>query len=273
MVRKIRVTVAIPVKNGAEHIFETLCSLKGAEISQIIISDNFSTDKTGEIVKGFKEVTLLSPKKALNMIENWNFVTDSVNSEYIRLVSHDDLPNIESIIDHQSILDSNPDVGMVFSRRGFILETRRKQIILKPGRFGKKVFETSTDLLKEICRSGTNPCGETFAVTIRRSLFGPSSPAISWYGQEPFELCTYMQLARSAKIFESPNPGGYFRVHLKSHSGGVRNYFNQANKFVEWVQDQPEFIQIPFKYRIFLKISAKFRAILRTLIFWLIASI
>jgi glycosyltransferase involved in cell wall biosynthesis len=271
-VRKIKVTIAIPVKNGEDHIFETLRSLKGAKISKIIVSNNFSTDKTGEIVKGFKEVTLLAPRIALNMIENWNFVTDSVDSEYIRLVSHDDLPNIDSIIDHQNILDSNPDVGMVFSRRGFILESKRKQIILNPGRFRKKVFENPVELLKEICRRGTNPCGETFAVTIRRSLFQPSSSAISWYEREPFELCTYMQLVRSAKIFESPHPGGYFRVHLKSHSGGVQNYFSQAKQLVEWVQLQPEFIQIPFKYRIFLKISTKFRAILRMLIFRLIAS-
>ena len=89
-IKKNKVTVAIPVRNGSDYLAETLNFLKNASISEILISNNFSTDNTESIVKDFQNVRVIKPPTPLKMAENWNFVTRHVNTEYFRLVSHDD---------------------------------------------------------------------------------------------------------------------------------------------------------------------------------------
>ncbi len=257
----------MPVRNGAMFIQNTLNSLKDSKVSEIIISDNFSTDNTREIIAKFDNIRVITPRTPLTMSENWNFVTKSVQTEYFRLVSHDDLPNIDSIIDHQMILDAHPEVGMVYSRRGFVIEYKLKTKFQKSKKFGGINYESSLDLLKAICRSGTNPCSEPFAVTIRTSLFQRDEGAIEWATGEACELNTYLQLSRMKQIYESEISGGHFRLHTNSHSGKIQRYFRQARMIIDWVKNQPEYCHISYRDKLLLHLLVRWRATLRMVTF------
>ena len=263
MRQKNKTTVAIPVRNGSDYLEETITLLFDAPVSEILISNNFSNDATENILSRFPNLTIIKPSLPITMAENWNFVTKNIKTEYFRLVSHDDLPNLQSFIEHETILDTNPEVGMVFSRRGLIIDGRNKRINLGAGRFHSKIYKNSLDLFENICKSGTNPCGETFTVTIRTKLFQSSENKISWFDNEPFELDTWLQISRQMQIVEAKTIGGRFRVHLNSHSGLIPNYFLQGNKVISWARKQPEYHSIRIQEKVLLVLTIKSRALLR----------
>jgi len=266
-IKKNRITVAIPVRNGSDYLAETLGLLHNAPISEILISNNFSTDNTENIIKDFQNVRIIKPPTPLKMAENWNFVTRHVSTEYFRLVSHDDLPKLESFEEHEKILDENPQVGMVFSRRSLIIQGRTLTKTLSVGKFNSRSYKSSQQLLEEVCRSGKNPCGETFAVTLRSDLFQNPRNNVAWFGDEPFELDTWLQISRLMNIVEAPIDGGGFRVHLNSHSGSIPNYFLQGKKVVSWAKIQPEYQGLGKKHRLTLILLINFRSFMRFLAF------
>lgn len=263
MHQKNKTTVAIPVRNGSDYLGETITLLCDAPIAEILISNNFSNDGTENILSRFQNLTIIKPPSPITMAENWNFVTKHVTTEYFRLVSHDDLPNLQSFVEHEAILDTNPEIGMVFSRRGLIIGGKNKHINLGAGKFHSKKYKNSLDLFENICKSGTNPCGETFAVTIRTELFQSSDKKVSWFDDEPFELDTWLQIARQMQIVEAKTIGGRFRVHLNSHSGLIPNYFLQGNKVITWARNQPEYQNIRNREKVLLVLRIRSRALLR----------
>jgi glycosyltransferase involved in cell wall biosynthesis len=91
------VSIGMGVYNGENYIRQALDSLLEQDYHnfEIIISDNASTDATGEIakeyaesdarVKYFRQTENISPEK------NWKFVFDSAMGVYYMGISHDDM--------------------------------------------------------------------------------------------------------------------------------------------------------------------------------------
>lgn len=95
------VSVCIPTYNGSQFLKESLESVKNQTYQniEVIVSDNFSTDNTMEIVNQFKkEVDFpikIFLKKRKSIGSNWNNCIKKSSGDYIQFLFQDDilLPN------------------------------------------------------------------------------------------------------------------------------------------------------------------------------------
>jgi glycosyltransferase involved in cell wall biosynthesis len=266
MTNTTTISVLVPVRNGESHIAETLERFYHTPGVEIVVSDNHSLDGTLEAVRRFKNIRIVRPEKSLSMVENWNFVTSYASADFYKLVSHDDLVHPDSFFSQIKALEANPQAVFAYSKRDFLFETSRRKLKLgsRAQKSEKIIFDTLA-LLKMVCRTGTNPIGETLCVTFRKSKM----PIIdSWKDVEMiYELETYARALRIGPAMYVPEKAGSFRIHTKSYSASIKNYFLLAKNVRNWVSVQPEYPQLNTFDLINLEIQSRFIALKKQILF------
>ncbi len=117
-----RVSIGVPVYNGARYLGEALESLlqQTYEDIEIIISDNASTDATEEIATSFaardSRVRYHRLPENIGAAANFTRVLDLARGEYFRWAAADDLSAPEFIERCVSVLDREPDVVQAYPR-------------------------------------------------------------------------------------------------------------------------------------------------------------
>lgn len=122
------VSICIPTFNGEKYIAEAM----ETAISQtypnleIIVSDDASADSTLKIIESYKTKTNI-PVKIYNHIPNgiganWNYCIEKANGKYIKFLFQDDLLEPTCIEKMVSILESNPSIKLVVSKRNIVVE-------------------------------------------------------------------------------------------------------------------------------------------------------
>lgn len=93
------VTVGVPVRNGLPLLRRALESVVGqtyAELS-IVVSDNCSTDGTRELALEFAardpRIRYVAQPRLLTVMEQFRFIVDLADTEYLLLAAHDDFRN------------------------------------------------------------------------------------------------------------------------------------------------------------------------------------
>ena len=116
-----RLTVGLPVYNGEKYIAESLEALLGQSFTdfELIISDNASTDSTGDICRRYEKqdsrVRYFRQPQNIGLAPNHNFVAEQARGELFKWASNDDLyarDLLERCID---ALDKYPDVVLAHS--------------------------------------------------------------------------------------------------------------------------------------------------------------
>ena len=88
-------SIAIPVYNQADTIQATtesaLKAIEGQKNVEIVVSENFSTDSTHEIVSIYSnKIKIVNPPYHLDMAANWNFAVNSCSGKWVGMLSGDD---------------------------------------------------------------------------------------------------------------------------------------------------------------------------------------
>ena len=113
--------MGLPVYNGANYIAESIDALLGQSFSdfELIISDNASTDETGDICRRYEKqdsrVRYFRQPQNIGLAPNHNFVAVQARGELFKWASNDDLyarDLLERCID---ALDKYPDVVLAHS--------------------------------------------------------------------------------------------------------------------------------------------------------------
>ena len=118
-----RVSLGMPVYNGAEHIAETLDSILAQTYRdfEVIVCDNASTDDTCSIVESYaaRDSRIRLERNAANVgaAENYNRSFRSAVGDLFRWVAHDDLLLPSFLERCVETLDANPDVVLAFCER------------------------------------------------------------------------------------------------------------------------------------------------------------
>jgi glycosyltransferase involved in cell wall biosynthesis len=93
----LKLLTTIPVRNGARFIEQTLESLSRQTVrpDRIIVSDDCSTDRTGEIAKNFKGITceVVRSQAPLGLFQNFNRcleLAEQYPTEYLQILHADD---------------------------------------------------------------------------------------------------------------------------------------------------------------------------------------
>lgn len=127
-----KITVFIPVRNGAQFIGRAIESVLGQTFRdfRLEIDDNCSTDETLFVVGKYlfdSRVALVQRPRNVGMIGNFNACLESVATKYYMVLSHDDF-----LCDNKALeigcqaLEGHPDVPAVYCETLFVDERDKR---------------------------------------------------------------------------------------------------------------------------------------------------
>lgn len=134
-----RVSIGLPVYNGARYLPETLDSLLAQtyEDFELIISDNGSTDDTEAVCRAYqaKDPRIRYYRNRVNRGAAYNFgrVFELATTKYFKWANADDVCGPEHIARCASVLAAHPDVVLAYPKTRFIDENGRALDIHDPG--------------------------------------------------------------------------------------------------------------------------------------------
>jgi glycosyltransferase involved in cell wall biosynthesis len=120
MSRTSHVTVCVPVYNGRAFVAETLAAIQQQSHEQltVIMSDDASDDGSPDICRGFtrdSRFRLSIQPSRRGWIENCNWLLAQADSEFVCLLSHDDLPEPSYIARLVDLLESESKCAVAFT--------------------------------------------------------------------------------------------------------------------------------------------------------------
>lgn len=158
---KYFLTVVIPTYNRAETLRTTLSFVIPQVVAHkdevhIYISDNASTDNTKEVVEDIISenpdiITYFCQEKNLTASPNFNDAVHRVNSEYVYLLSDDDIIVPECISFMLRCIKENFDVNYFYVNQ-YVASEKMDDVKLWNQNFGLsylKKYETGGEMLKE----------------------------------------------------------------------------------------------------------------------------
>jgi glycosyltransferase involved in cell wall biosynthesis len=111
-----RLTIGLPVYNGEKYVAESIEALLGQSYTdfELIISDNASTDATGEICRDYarqdSRVRYIRQSKNIGLAPNHNVVVDQARGELFKWTAGDDLYARDLVERCVDALDKYPEV-------------------------------------------------------------------------------------------------------------------------------------------------------------------
>jgi glycosyltransferase involved in cell wall biosynthesis len=124
--RRGRVSIGVPVFNGAHYLEECLDSLvtQTYDNLEILISDNASTDRTADVCRAYSErdarVRYYRQDQNIGAAANWNFVVRNATGEFFKWAAHDDVCGPDLVARSVAALEMSPAAVLAFGRTGFI---------------------------------------------------------------------------------------------------------------------------------------------------------
>jgi glycosyltransferase involved in cell wall biosynthesis len=126
-----RLTLGLPVYNGERFLAASLDALLAQTFTdfELIISDNCSTDRSGEIARQYEakdsRVRYVRHSQNRGSTFNHNFVIEQSRGEFFKWVSHDDLYAPDLLQRCIDTLDSRPEIVLAHAWTAFIDESGR----------------------------------------------------------------------------------------------------------------------------------------------------
>lgn len=124
--RAPKVTIGMPVYNGARHLAQALDSLLKQTFTdfELLIADNASTDRTGDICKDYAKLDprIRYVRHATNRgaVYNWNFVVAEARGQYFRWASGNDYCAPTMLERCVQTLDDEPAVVVAYGRTAYV---------------------------------------------------------------------------------------------------------------------------------------------------------
>ncbi len=116
-------TIIIPTRNRLEYLPYAINSVLDSERDdfELIISDNLSSDGTGEFLVGLKDsrVRIVMPEVVLPMAGHYEFALNQAKGEWITILGDDDavMPYFFERLDHY--IEKNPVIDVISSARAY----------------------------------------------------------------------------------------------------------------------------------------------------------
>lgn len=223
-----KISVCIPVYNGAKYIRETVDSVLSQNVAELelLIQDNASTDSTLRVLREFSDkdsrVKVFASDATIGMAANWNKIISRAGGEFVMLLSADDLLAPDFLSKCLKIF-ALTGVAAVTTNHYWLTEsyTRKKMSLLREGILSD--FAIKTLLF--------NPFSINFTLFRRHSL-----ETIRGANGEIFSSrllsCDYdlwYRIAFSGQcIYFLNEPLGFYRVHENNLSRNVRRMTRHA---------------------------------------------
>jgi glycosyltransferase involved in cell wall biosynthesis len=121
-----RLSVGLPVYNGESYVAESIEALLGQTFAdfELIISDNASTDGTGDICRQYEKtdsrVSYFRQPRNVGLAPNHNFCVEHARGELFKWAANDDLYARDLLERCVAALDENPQVVLAHSLTAMI---------------------------------------------------------------------------------------------------------------------------------------------------------
>jgi glycosyltransferase involved in cell wall biosynthesis len=164
-----RMTIGLPVYNGERYLAESLDALLGQtyEDFELLISDNASTDGTGDICRRYERqdsrVRYARLPRNIGLAANHDLVVEQSRGELFKWASHDDLYGRDLLSRCVDVLDEHPDVVLAHSwtamidGRGSVTEAIEYPLATAspaaPDRFRSLLFDDGGDDIYGVIRT------------------------------------------------------------------------------------------------------------------------
>lgn len=217
----VKLTVCIPVYNGAEYLKEAMDSVLSQDFTdlELIMIDNQSTDATVQIIQSYSDprIKFFQNETNLGMLGNWNRALTLATGEYIKLLPADDVLFPGSLKAQVKILDEDTDqsIALVTGRRNVI--DANGKFLFSRGYSSKTIEENGFKAINKVIRMGNNPIGEPGSVMFRRSILpkaGNFDPDIFYV----MDLNMWLKMLLHGNLYSSKDTVCSFRISPVSES-------------------------------------------------------
>lgn len=202
------VSICLPIHNGEKFLQEALNSIALQTYSRIelIISDDASWDASLAIINEFKKTinfpVLIYHHEPSGIGANWNYTIEKANGEFIKFLFQDDVLEPTCIEKMVKIFEKNPNLGLVASKREFIIQESFKSNelddwILKFSDLQKNIpsganddyFHINKELFKTdyFFKSPLNLIGEPSVVMFRKNI----TEEVGWFSTNLKQVLDY----------------------------------------------------------------------------------
>lgn len=247
------VTVCIPAFNGSLFIEEALRSIENQSYQniEVIVSDDASSDNTLKIIEAFKNnvdipVHIFNHKPE-GIGSNWNNCLKHATGKYIKFLFQDDVMETDCLEQMVQVMEENPKVGLVASKRCFIIEdnvnnNETKEWLDKYGDLQKE-FTPSNGLYmftKNIFKSETffidpkNKIGEPSTILFKKSII----EEVGYFDEKLKQILDYEYWYRILKKYPIAiinKPLVKFRLHQNQATHVNRNQIIDDYKVYELI--------------------------------------
>ncbi|MDQ1610003.1 MAG: hypothetical protein QOE16_2735 [Microbacteriaceae bacterium] len=241
------VSVVVPAYNNAHFIAETLDSILAQTYTdiEVIVADHASTDDTRAIIEryaGDPRVATMTTEAGGGARRNWNRVSQAATGTYIKLVCGDDVLYPESIERQVRIMESDPTIALVASRRD-IVDAHSVPFIKGRGLNRLTGRLPGSRAVRATVRAGTNVFGEPACTMIRRDIL----EAVGWWDDaHPYLIdeTTYARVLLHGDFIGLPESLAGFRISDTQWSVRLmRQQAEQAASFHEWIhRERPDIV-------------------------------
>ena len=114
-----KISVLIPVHNGADTLAETVASILEQTFTdfELLLFDDASTDASPKIINSFTDTRIRRFRSDINLgiSAARNRLMELASGEYLAVMDHDDLSAPQRFAKQVALLDNNPEIAMVGS--------------------------------------------------------------------------------------------------------------------------------------------------------------
>jgi len=213
-----KISVCIPTYNRSEYLRQCLSSILGQTFSdfEVIVSDNCSTDLTGEIVRSCDATRVVYYRNESNLgaVRNVNRCLELARGDYICILHDDDLYAPRFLEREAEMLDRHPTAGFVHCATYEIDAGGVRQRIVRA--YPRDcVLDGKQEFLRYL--GGHNVCCST--VMVRRDLYRKAGTF------DTDLLCpdwlVWLRLSLMADVAYVAEPLASMRVHKATFSSSI----------------------------------------------------
>jgi glycosyltransferase involved in cell wall biosynthesis len=227
-----RVSVGLPVFNGADYLPEALDSLLAQTYTdfELIISDNASTDSTPKICQEYaaqdSRIHYQRNPKNIGAMQNWYHSFRLSSGEYFVGAAHDDRyhpkflsRSLAMFEEHPTAVVCYPKTKVIDEHGNFVHNFERAADTTSPQPHVRLYNVISIDLL----------CIQLLGM-FRASAFGKTQSYTGYYGCDRNALA---ELALLGPLYEVPEYLFYHRLHPKA-LGAARHSGRSVQELLSW---------------------------------------
>lgn len=227
----VLISVIIPTYNRCRLLEKAIESvlLQTYKKFEIIIIDDCSTDKTEELIKGFKDdrIKYYRNETSLYAAASRNRGIQKSSGEFISFLDDDDMWMPEKLEKQINKFKNNQNLGLVYGGVKIIFENQNLTYINQP--------KVSGDIYKKMLIK--NHIGVTPSVLIKRSVFNKIGLFDTTFpAREEYDL--WIRIAKEYEIdyVDEPLLISYVRINLDRISSNLNNYIEANNLLNEKYQ-------------------------------------